>query len=141
MGGSRPSRSVDLAPHMLIMVVCCAGRNAGTEAGVWMTVRGEMGSLPLVYLNGNSQSASVRLVSPLIIEMVLTTKAKRQQLLADGSVGQAIVKAVAETARVAHKFVEVFKVDEMVEHAGAYSRARIRVQVVLGCRQDAVMLC
>lgn len=125
---------------MLMMGMCCAGRNAGTEAGIWMTVSGETGSLPLVYLNGNSQSASVRLVSPLMIEMVLTTKAKRQQVLADGGVGQAIVKAVAETAGVPHKFVEVSKVDEVVEHTGAYSRVRIRVQVVLEYRQDVVML-
>lgn len=100
-----------------------------------MTVTGETGSLPLVYLNGPAQSSSVRLVSPLVLEMLLTTKAKRQQVLADAGLRQGIVKAVAKTAGVAEKWVEVCKVDEAggPKSSGAHSRVLIRVQVA--CRQ------
>jgi hypothetical protein len=95
-----------------------------------MTARGDVGSMPLVYLNGKQQSASVRLVSPLMLDLAMTTSAKRQQVLADARLRDAIIAAVARTAQVASKFVDISKVDEMAtQHGAALSQVAIRLQV------------
>ena len=46
-------------------------------------MRGSLGSLPVVTLNGRYRSGGVRLVSPLVVEMQLACSAKPAELLGD----------------------------------------------------------
>lgn len=95
-----------------------------------MTMRGAEASMPLVYLNGKQRSAGVRLLSPLMLDLVMTTSAKRQQVVADPRLRDAIIAAVARTAQLASKLVDIYKVDEIAtQHGGGLSQVAIRLQV------------
>ena len=105
-------------------------RNAGTAAPVWMTVHGSLGSLPLVFLNGNARSGSVRTMSPVLVELELTSTARRQDLLAsDAPLRDQVIKAIAQTMGVPAGNVVMNKLQSLPTQRGTLTQLNVVIHM------------